>query len=179
MSKVYDIVGKKFGRLVVIERIGNDRNGCSRWLCKCDCGNNYRVLGRSLASGATKSCGCFHRECVGNRSRNTSPLRPYEALYKEIKRHTKYEVDLTYEEFLSFVKEDRCHYCRSGIFWRQYNVTLSHAYNLDRKNNANGYSRENCVVCCGRCNKSKGAAFTYEQWYKMTEPWRLGDLTRG
>lgn len=28
------------------------------WKCKCDCGNETIVLGTSLRTGITKSCGC-------------------------------------------------------------------------------------------------------------------------
>ena len=42
------------------------------------------------------------------------------------------------------------------------------SYFLDRKDNAQGYSVENCVPCCTRCNRGKGAAFSYEEWKEMT-----------
>jgi hypothetical protein len=28
-------------------------------------------------------------------------------------------------------------------------------YNLDRLNSDKGYTKENCVVCCGACNRMK------------------------
>jgi hypothetical protein len=33
-------------------------------MCVCDCGNTITVVGPSLRTGATKSCGCFHIEQV-------------------------------------------------------------------------------------------------------------------
>ena len=31
----------------------------THWYCNCDCGTtNYSVIGKSLRSGATQSCGC-------------------------------------------------------------------------------------------------------------------------
>ena len=38
MSKAIDMVGKRYGRLVVLKRDGNSSNGGARWLCQCDCG---------------------------------------------------------------------------------------------------------------------------------------------
>ena len=36
--------------------------GKSKWLCKCDCGNETIVVGGRLNYGTTKSCGCLKRE---------------------------------------------------------------------------------------------------------------------
>lgn len=57
-----DLIGKKFGRLIVIKRIENEKKGNTRWLCKCDCGNIKKALGWHLNAGHTKSCGCLQKE---------------------------------------------------------------------------------------------------------------------
>lgn len=54
-----NLKGQTFGKLIVIERIKNDKRGETRWLCKCKCGNTTKVLGSHLRKGETKSCGCF------------------------------------------------------------------------------------------------------------------------
>lgn len=51
-----EMIGKKFGKLTPIERIGGHRNS---YLCKCDCGNTSKVPKHSLMTGNTKSCGCL------------------------------------------------------------------------------------------------------------------------
>ena len=41
MSKKYDLIGQKFGKLSVIEKIGldpNSKNKKIKWKCICDCG---------------------------------------------------------------------------------------------------------------------------------------------
>lgn len=59
------VVGKTYGHLTVVERAENhvSPNGTefSQWLCICDCGNTVKVLGSSLVTGHTKSCGCLSR----------------------------------------------------------------------------------------------------------------------
>lgn len=50
----YNLVGKKFGRLSPVEYIGDDM-----WLCKCDCGKEYKTRGYNLRSGRVHSCGCL------------------------------------------------------------------------------------------------------------------------
>ena len=61
-----DMIGKKFGRLLVVSRDRNNKDGRTRWKCKCDCGNEKTVNGKDLRRGMTKSCGCYHREIIRN-----------------------------------------------------------------------------------------------------------------
>lgn len=61
MAKAIDLVGKRFGRLTVIERAPN-KGSKTMWLCKCDCGNTKSIKTYSLTSGVTKSCGCYQSE---------------------------------------------------------------------------------------------------------------------
>ena len=59
-----DFMGRRFGRLVVIDRAENDKFGHRHWVCKCDCGNIKIVKADSLKRGHTQSCGCLHSEVV-------------------------------------------------------------------------------------------------------------------
>lgn len=67
MSKLIDMVGKKFGRLTVQERAANSKRGVTRWLCLCGCGNTSIVAGTDLRSGRIVSCGCYHSEETAKR----------------------------------------------------------------------------------------------------------------
>lgn len=66
MSKATNLTGQKFNRLTVIEQ---DKSSIKRtkWICRCDCGKISSVRTESLLSGATKSCGCYHKEMVTGR----------------------------------------------------------------------------------------------------------------
>lgn len=57
--KALDLVGEKFWKLTVLERVENSNTGKSQWLCKCDCGNKVIVIGPNLKNGNTRSCGCW------------------------------------------------------------------------------------------------------------------------
>jgi hypothetical protein len=59
---VLELVGQRFGRLVVKSRSKNSTAGKTRWSCLCDCGTQKIVIGGDLKSGRTLSCGCFKRE---------------------------------------------------------------------------------------------------------------------
>ena len=59
MGHFVDLTGKKFNRLVAIERDGTDKTGSVVWRCICDCGKMVSVRGSSLTNGHAKSCGCY------------------------------------------------------------------------------------------------------------------------
>lgn len=61
MPPAHDLVGQRFGRLVVVERVGS-RGGRSLWRCRCDCGGGVVTVGASLERALTKSCGCLQAE---------------------------------------------------------------------------------------------------------------------
>lgn len=60
--KFIDLTGQRFGRLIIIQRVENDKRGNSRWLCLCDCGKEKIIRSSHLRSGAIKSCGCLLKE---------------------------------------------------------------------------------------------------------------------
>lgn len=59
--KFVDLTGQRFGRLVVEGR-DHTRAKWVYWICRCDCGKKKSVIGASLKSGGTRSCGCLHDE---------------------------------------------------------------------------------------------------------------------
>ncbi len=59
---IFDIVGTKFGRLVVIKPLAVDRNRNRPYEVRCDCGTIKSVVRGHLLSGDTRSCGCINRE---------------------------------------------------------------------------------------------------------------------
>lgn len=62
MSRRASMVGKRFGRLVVVLAYPKDRGCVQRWWCRCDCGNNRVVDGSNLRQRRTRSCGCLRVE---------------------------------------------------------------------------------------------------------------------
>lgn len=54
-----DLTNQRFGKLVAIKPIYNQNSKRYSWLCQCDCGNTTIVLGSSLSSLNSQSCGCL------------------------------------------------------------------------------------------------------------------------
>lgn len=73
MIKVREnLIGRRFGRLVVISQNEEDRvypsgRKAAKWNCHCDCGNDCVVIGWYLTNGDTNSCGCLQKEIAAER----------------------------------------------------------------------------------------------------------------
>jgi len=66
MPKLVDLTGRRFGRLVVIDRAMNRKRRVV-WKCLCDCGNEAIVRTDHLRGGYVKSCGCSTRKDITGR----------------------------------------------------------------------------------------------------------------
>ena len=66
MPPVKDMVGMRFGRLLVYSRaedhVSSSGKHYVRWNCLCDCGNTKVAMGTNLRRRDTTSCGCLHKE---------------------------------------------------------------------------------------------------------------------
>ena len=67
------LAGQRFGRLTVIERAENPNDRHTKWLCRCDCGENYVAYGINLKAGRTTSCGCKRTE-MGKGQMRQAPM---------------------------------------------------------------------------------------------------------
>lgn len=53
-----NLIGKKFGKLTVIDYTNESRHGRALWKCQCDCGNISYATTEGLRTGDNVSCGC-------------------------------------------------------------------------------------------------------------------------
>ena len=72
-SNCVDLLGQRFGRLIVIAKTDARYNRQVVWQCKCDCGNVAVVASDSLRRGMTRSCGCLgdetrQKNCIGHKT---------------------------------------------------------------------------------------------------------------
>lgn len=152
-GRFIDLTGMIFDDWVVLGQTSRTKY----WRCWCICGESREVFSGSLRNGTSRGCGC---------TRQFKP--PFEALYNVLKYSAKereVEMLLSFEDFYSFTKILSCHYCEAGIKWFPYvkwGGGITKRYHLDRKDSRQGYSKENCVVCCTRCNYIKGIGVSYE-----------------
>ena len=171
--KFIDLTGKKFGRLIVIKRVDNDKWRNTRWLCKCDCEVEKIVYGRSLREGDTKSCGCLQREIARDKKNLTpglSSMRNIIDCYKRKAKARGYEWGLTEEQFKEITQKD-CYYCgaKPNNVSKHKKSNGNYLYNgIDRVNNTKGYIIDNVVPCCHTCNQAKSdlTLEKFKDWIK-------------
>lgn len=91
-----DIVGKRFGKLVVQSYLGKQLHGKKTWAytydCRCDCGKEHVIAVRSsLIKGDKKSCGCAYQDAGNAIIEDLSGLRfgRWTVLYRAPNRVSK------------------------------------------------------------------------------------------
>lgn len=151
-------IGESFGSLTVVS-ILKEANKHGRILakCSCACGKETITSLHGLKNGTTQSCGCKRNACrtlpPGNAARNAL-LYTYKTSNAK-KRNLEWE--LSNKDFYKLTSRN-CFYCgaapSSVKYCKGYNG--SYIYNgIDRVDNSKGYSRDNCVSCCFKCNNAK------------------------
>lgn len=154
-----------YDNIIRTERIPRKSGGPRAvYVMKClntECNNEIRVRKSEYKNHSKKCSSCSHKK------------KQFESLYNGIMNDWRgFNNTLTYKQFLKFTKINKCYYCNDHINWLPYSNDngkyLSRAYYLDRKNNKNGYSFNNCVVCCTFCNKmKKGVNYNdFKLWIK-------------
>jgi hypothetical protein len=166
-----ELVNKKFGYLQVIEMVGQNEKGYILWRLVCDCGNEVIKPSVYITGSTFPSCGCYLTS--DTYKKKASPTKDYEkrltkTIYTNYKRRGKQSgkgFDLSMEDFSSMIQQD-CFYCGaipSNSISTRYRVhdNKSLSYNgLDRVDSGKGYTMDNVVTCCIRCNMGK---LDYEQ----------------
>lgn len=152
--KVVNIIGEKFGRLTVKERVGI-KGKSSLWLCQCDCGNYKEVTLQNLRQG-TKLCGCLTKEISSERGKKSN-------IGIRSTKHGKFGTKL-YNVWSGMKR--RCYNCNSNYYkeyggrgiivcdeWKNgfqnfYNWSINNGYkdglSIDRINTNGNYEPSNC-----------------------------------
>lgn len=179
-NKDLDLTGRRFGRLIAIEKVKFPNKRGFYWKCICECGSTTIVKRSSLIDNKTKSCGCLNIE---RRYERKLPLK--EASRNAVISRYKYQAKNRGYKFLLSLEECEqlfkgvCFYCgtepsnrmnhyinenRSFVNLpknitkdiRKWAEEADYIYSgIDRVDNNKDYIISNCVSCCKICNRAK------------------------
>lgn len=173
LSMIKNEIGKKYGKLTVIERGEPDGKGV-RWLCKCECGRLHTARGVFLRNSMIKSCGCSRAETCTLPDGQAAKNHAYSS-YRRAAARRSILFTLTLEEFLKLTSLP-CFYCGrlpSNIMKSASEKSKNFVYQgIDRENSHQGYTRSNSVPCCFVCNKMKGTKSHIEFLNTITNIYR-------
>ena len=154
------VQGMVFNRLTVISFSHCDKRWRKFYNVECECGNKKIIMGSAMSSGNTKSCGCFSFESKRERQLlpdNGGAINHLILTYKSHAKQRGIVYELEREDFTRLIKMP-CDYCgiSNSNLKRRKNELDNFYYNgIDRVDSNYGYTKDNCVTCCEKCNKAK------------------------
>lgn len=169
MSKLKDLKGKKFGRLLVIDRADNYKDGRTKWKCQCDCGNIIDVMSTNLLRGNTKSCGCYSGEYISKSKINDLTGKRYgklTVLYRVDKRGKNScwycKCDCGVEKEISAVALKRGQQsCGCAAFDFVKDKVIGNEYTVDDNNTVHVILRNGEEMLCDRDDWEKLKQYTW------------------
>ena len=141
---VKDLTGQRFGRYVVVRRLANDSRRQTRWLCRCDCGVSKEVLGASLRTGKTRSCGCFRDEFRKTHGSMKGGHASEFAVWRNMKQRVRNPKNPSYKNYggRGITLCDRWETFENFIADMGHRPSPEHS--IERIDNNRGYYPENC-----------------------------------
>ncbi len=159
-----NLAGQKIGILIVLYW----NNEFKKWNCRCGCGKEVLKETSALRRriGGKKSCGCqaygyLHQKKPDFQAQKNHIFNSYRCGAR--KRNIDFSLDKTI--FFGLINKN-CHYCNieADKTCNYIGYESNFRYNgIDRVNNKEGYTVDNCVPCCTFCNLSKND-FDFESW---------------
>jgi hypothetical protein len=120
----------------------------STW--ECAKGHQWRTTWSNIKKGS------WCPFCAGKKSISSIHKQAVAKLYQHKRWDAEkgYQTTIELEDIVNALKS-KCVYCDNN------------ATNVDRKNSNLGHLKENCVPCCGRCNRVKNNCISYETMLKI------------
>lgn len=133
----------------------------------CTMLSHFRRLKLKLRPSGFRPNNCHGKDGVDNERLRI--LWFFKFAYKRRAKRKGLEVTLTDNQFVQLVTSE-CHYCGrpSKLDVRTINKRSVNMLTVDRMDSSKGYTTENCVSCCKRCNTIK-MDMTYDEFVRQVK----------
>jgi len=164
--KVVNLVGQKFTRMTVVERLPKLLMRQNYYKCVCDCGKERVVSATQLMQGRTKSCGCWKAEQTSKlfKKHGKAGTKEYSAIVsarrRAVVRNAEGRFSVNEIEELFIKQEGLCVYCQTDL--RSTGFHRDHMIPLVR-GGSNGI--KNIQLLCPKCNMKKHR-LTHDEFLK-------------
>lgn len=173
-----NMIGFRFNRLLIVRRMYNqyvrghsgkygEYQAQAMYECLCDCGKKIVTSGIYLRRGDTRSCGCLQKDKLSRLPHGIAGRNQITRRYERDATKRGLTFVLTKDQLHSLLQGE-CHYCgappQNVASAKPGKMNGSFIYSgVDRKDNCSGYTEDNCVSCCKRCNLAK-RTMSYEEF---------------
>jgi len=180
-----NLIGQKFERLTVIEKVGINNRRCVLWKCLCDCGNFIVVISSKLRAGRTKSCGCLNKERIRDaiiHGMGGTPI--YQTWANMVHRCTNPDdIGYSYYGGRGITVCDR--WLKFENFFADMGIKPK-GLTIERKDNDLGYFKENCCWASmsdqsknKRIQKNNKTGVTGICWHPQTKKYQASIRVNG
>lgn len=158
-----EFLGQKKGMLTILAKLDKNSKNYFNWLTICDCGNEREYVTSYLSEtkNGIRSCGCQKNAGIQKDKGEAG----FNKLYDNYWTHAflrGLDFELTPEQFKKLTKQ-KCYYsdAEPTQISRSVSKNSEYIYNgIDRLDNKQGYTKNNCVPSTFICNRAK---------YKLSE----------
>ncbi len=152
-----NLIGKRFGKLVVIEEYKEPTEciGGIKWACLCDCGNKAIIRGKFLKSGDRTNCGCSRSNFQGWHEISLSFFNRLKRASK--KRKLAFNIDIKYLWELFLKQNRKCIYSKELLYLDANDQNQKTTASLDRIDSSKGYILGNVQWVHKEINRLKGS----------------------
>ncbi len=138
-------IGNVFNKLEVIAK-ADKHTGRTAWKCKCECGVEKIIIGKNLVNGLVKSCGCLRASKAKERmTKHGLRYEPEYIIWCGMKERCCNKNSQSYHNYGGrgiTVSED---WINNPVkFIEDMGKRPSDTHDIDRKDNNQGYSKDNC-----------------------------------
>src|SRR3990167_1575173 len=176
------MIGRRFGRLIVVKEAGRTKRRQRLWKCRCRCGKMVVAATGTLNSGHTRSCGCLRKDRPNSLRHGASTLAQRKL------SNTKWRAYLSWRNMRyrcdDPLNKDYPDYGGRGVtydqHWKNFENflvdmgTRPMGRTLERKDNDGSYSKLNCKWASRReqsRNRRKGRVIFFTGKRQSVSEW--------